>query len=401
MVLVLGGLCLYLSRRRRAELKAVLSCARRLDSSRGQGDALAELDGAAATVLEARRLLSAELANRRAAFDAASGAMLVTDSRGMVTLANTDASALLGRDPLVGRHAEELFTRADLLAWLRSALGGSPADGQVRLARGGAQRIYQVQAQPLGPSGGALLTLRDVTELALASQLKTDFVANASHELRTPLASIRAAMETLADGAWDDAAMRGRLATMTLDNVSRLEQLVADLLDLSRLESPEATVNPQETSVADLASGLRATFDRVLTERRLTLTFEIAPEAATIRTDPTLLQLILRNLIDNAAKFAYEGSTIRVAAQAVAGERPLIRLRVIDRGIGIPIGHQQRVFERFYQVDAARAGVAAKSPRGTGLGLAIVKHAVKALGGAIGVESVWKEGTTMTVELPR
>ena len=102
----------------------------------------------------------------------------------------------------------------------------------------------------------------------------------------------------------------------------------------------------------------------------------------------------------HSCRFAHEGSTIRVVAEAVApvepGARATLRLRVIDRGIGIPLDQQSRIFERFYQVDPARSG----KRRGTGLGLSIVKHAARALGGRVDVESVWGQGTTMTVELP-
>jgi signal transduction histidine kinase len=116
-----------------------------------------------------------------------------------------------------------------------------------------------------------------------------------------------------------------------------------------------------------------------------------------------VLLLILKNLVDNATKFAYEGTAVRVVGEIIPIEpgrrgREGARFIVSDRGVGIPIGLQSRVFERFYQVDPARTGTAHR--RGTGLGLAIVKHAVKVMGGTIGVESVWKQGTTITVELP-
>ena len=115
-----------------------------------------------------------------------------------------------------------------------------------------------------------------------------------------------------------------------------------------------------------------------------------------LTTDEKSLRLVLRNLIENSAKFAYEGTQITVR---VTASRPgFVMFEVSDRGVGIPIGAQARVFERFFQADAARSGTAPR--RGTGLGLAMVKQAVTRLGGTVGVESVWKEGTTMRVELP-
>jgi signal transduction histidine kinase len=240
-----------------------------------------------------------------------------------------------------------------------------------------------------------MMTLRDVTELAQAIYLKTDFVANASHELRTPLSSIRAATETLADGAWEDAPMRERLTSVIAGNVQRLEEMVRDLLDLSRLDSPDAPVAREEVSLVELAEAMRETFTGVCAERKLTLETRLGAGLDVIVSDRKLLTTIVRNLIDNATKFAYEQTTVNVTIERAGS---VVRISVSDQGVGIPLGHQQRIFERFYQVDPSRAGFAVR--RGTGLGLAIVKHAVKALGGTIGVESVWKQGTTMTVEVP-
>jgi two-component system phosphate regulon sensor histidine kinase PhoR len=136
------------------------------------------------------------------------------------------------------------------------------------------------------------------------------------------------------------------------------------------------------------------------------LAFESTPKAIALHTDRKLLMLILRNLVDNATKFANEHTSVRVIAQVLppAGNtlrgppRGTLRIKVVDTGLGIPIEHQQRIFERFYQVESSRTGLTAR--RGTGLGLAIVKHAVKDLGGTIKIESVWKQGTTMSVEVP-
>jgi two-component system phosphate regulon sensor histidine kinase PhoR len=365
---------------------------------------------------------AADRANLRSIYDAGRSPSFVTDAAGRVLIANAAAIAFFSRPALVGRSIEDLFTHAEVIGQHAAALGGQTRVSQVRLSRPEGLKIFQVIAAPLAlqlvdPSAapvstqapaqarGAVLTLRDVTELALAVQLKTDFVANASHELRTPLSSIRAAVETLADGAWDEPAMRERLARMISGNVARLEEMVRDLLDLSRLESPDAPVVIEPVSLRETVESLAESFAGVCAERRIEIAPDVAPDLDMIDTDRKLLTLILRNLIDNATKFAYEGTPVRVRAETIeppaqssVPRRHTVRIEVIDRGVGIPMGHQQRIFERFYQVDPSRAGFAAR--RGTGLGLAIVKHAVKALGGTISVESVWKEGTRMIVELP-
>ncbi|MCC6678678.1 MAG: PAS domain-containing protein [Phycisphaerales bacterium] len=358
--------------------------------------------------------IEAQLRDLRAVIDAMDEAVLVTGVTGLAELCNDAAVRLLGRpaERVLARPVDELFTQVDVLGLHASAAGGRAQRGQVRIAGDAGPRVYEVLAAPLrwrgagpeatgpGPGSGVVMTFKDVTELARAVSLKTDFVANASHEFRTPLSSIKAAVETLADGAAEEPAVRDRFLRMISGNVVRLEEMTRDLLDLSRLESPETPVEMGPVRTAELAETLGEMFEAVCAERKVGLEFEISPALAEVRSDRRLMVLILKNLIDNALKFAYEGTTVRVAAEEWphAGPRSGVRWRVIDRGVGIPIGSQSRVFERFYQVDLARTGEPAR--RGTGLGLAIVKHAVKALGGTIAVQSVWKEGTTMTVELP-
>lgn len=381
-----------------------------------------ELIASARSLRLARRELDArigrsslETANLRATLDAAPSPIIVTDGSGTVVLCNREATDFFGREQsqVVGKSIEELFPQAQVLGQHAAALRGEMRVGQIRVQGTDGLKIYQMITAPVGLrlelvegaaegglETGVVVTARDVTELAQAVQLKTDFVANASHELRTPLSSIKVATDTLRDGGWDEPAMRERLGQMIAGNVSRLEEMIRDLLDLSRLESTETPPLLESVELMPLLAGLRETFDGVLRERKLMLEYDVAGGCEVLRTDAKLLTLILRNLIDNATKYGYEGTVVRLEARVVAGESGKlgVRFSVTDRGIGIPLAQQHRIFERFYQVDPSRTGTTAR--RGTGLGLAIVKHAVKTLGGTIGVESVWKQGTTMTVEIP-
>lgn len=353
----------------------------------------------------------------RAIADAAAVPVLAADGSGVVELANRAAAEVLARprDRLVGRALEDVLIQPTLLALVDRARAGTPARGRVRMAEGESPRFFDVAAEPLGEGGGGagvVVTLRDVTELATAVQLKSDFAANASHELRTPIAAIRGAVETM-QTAEDDPEMTARLREMIAQHVARLEEMVADLLDLSRLESQETRSATGPLACSSLAARLSDLFARPCAERRVRLEFDLDPALEDMVIDQHLLELVLRNLIDNAVKFAREGTPVRVIGRASAvdpaGDAPPIdegggpltgaRFRVIDQGIGIPLAHQQRIFERFYQVDPSRDGKLKR--RGTGLGLAIVKHAMRRLGGRIGVESVWQQGTTMSVEIPR
>lgn len=378
----------------------------------GQGRPGVDLPALATTIAEHVRVwvptTRSRAANLAAILDALHEPVLVTDASGRVVIGNQEADELFGArlGGILGRGVEDLFTQADALRLHASALGGRLGVAQVRFVTPAGTRIHEMIAAPValadesGAAGketrGVVVTLRDVTDLATAVQLKTEFVANASHELRTPLSSIKGAVETLRDGAVDDPSMASRLTEMIATNVERLEELVRDLMDLSRLESPEAPVQYERVDLAAICGGVASMFETTCRERRLTIDVRVKEGVREITSDRQLLQLVLQNLIDNATKFAYEGTTVAVECEAIGGGG--VRLRVSDRGIGIPINQQQRIFERFYQVDGARAGGVKR--RGTGLGLAIVKHAVKRLGGTIGVQSVWKQGTTMEVELP-
>ncbi|MBX3362888.1 MAG: hypothetical protein KF705_15805 [Phycisphaeraceae bacterium] len=353
-------------------------------------------------------------------------AIIGLDPSGVAWIANDAAQGLFGPS-LEGRHVEEIFTQPVVVALASGARRGTARQARVRVVRPGGTLILDVSAMPLGSrvdrEGGSadgvgsafeedgarrprraavVMTFRDVTELATAVQLKTDFVANASHELRTPLAAIRASVETIQDAADDDPEARARFLRTIAGATTRLEDLCRDLMDLSKVETIETSVERVPVSMDALADELSGHFESASAERQLTLSFEIDPSTRVVRTDQRLFGLILRNLIENSTKFAYAGSTVRVvmtpgAQQSDLTERADLVVEVIDLGIGIPIGLQARIFERFFQADPARAG---NGKRGTGLGLAIVKHAVRALGGRISVHSVWKQGTTMRVELP-
>jgi two-component system, OmpR family, phosphate regulon sensor histidine kinase PhoR len=338
-----------------------------------------------------------------ALLDAVEEPILATDAAGRILLCNAAAQELLdlraGR--FIGRPVEEAFTQPDFIAVLHTARGGSPARDEIRVPRPDGPRIWETAAVPYGPASpmrAVVMTIRDVTDRALALQVKSDFVANASHELRTPVSAIRMAAETLESLGPDDQAMRQRLVGMIASHTHRLEELIRDLLDLTRLEAADAIPHEEAVPASTLAADLGPMFEGQARDRRLSLRFDFQPDLEALRTDRNLLLLILGNLIDNACKFAFEGTEVLITGRRAEPSGTSVRFEVIDKGVGIPIHQQQRIFERFFQVDEARTGGA---KRGTGLGLSIVKHAVRRLGGSIRVNSVWHRGTTMTVEIPR
>ncbi len=349
----------------------------------------------------------------RCLIDAADIPIVATDGAGCVIHANGRSQEILGiGSTMIGRRFDELMPERALHELEADARTNEPGHARLALPIAGEMRQFDVSADPVSFSRGAVLTFRDITELSRAMTLKADFAANASHELRTPIASIMGAAETLSGSARNDAQMVDRLIEMIGNNATRLELLACDLLDLSRLEAEDQPAQIETVALAPLIDKVFGELRSQADRRELALGYEIEPGLDEIITDPALLGLILRNLVGNAIKFAHQNTKVRVVIRSTSVvadrtapipaklDRPMgIALEVIDRGIGIPIAHQQRIFERFYQVDQARAGSGAK--RGTGLGLAIVKHAARKLGGTISLESVYQIGTTMRIELPR
>jgi two-component system phosphate regulon sensor histidine kinase PhoR len=227
--------------------------------------------------------------------------------------------------------------------------------------------------------------------------MKTDFVANASHELRTPIAAIKIAFETLSDVYTDDLDQTARCIEIIAGHMHRLEAMLQDLLDLSRVENAELKPEFTELRAADLMTVTLSAMGPLARNKKLELNLS-SDESLTFRSDRKLFDLIMKNLVENSIKYTPEGGRVCVSLQREQHDgRSEVVLKVTDTGIGIPPQHLERVFERFYQVDSARSGSAG---RGTGLGLAIVKHATAALGAQVAIDSLVGRGTTVTCTFP-
>lgn len=246
---------------------------------------------------------------------------------------------------------------------------------------------------PAAPS--RLVVLTDITELTQTIRMKSDFVANASHELRTPLSTIRASVETLqlVDGAAGDDAFAHFLDVISR-HTTRLEELIGDLLALSRLESGSAEFPPEDVDLPLFLEDLHGRFAASLRDKDLQWRVDCAAESRVVRANPRLLRLVLDNLIANAVKFTPVGGHIGVFSRR---ERGVFVIETADDGCGIPLRDRNRVFERFYQVERARSG---GGHRGTGLGLSIVRHAVAAMGGTVLLQGGPGEGTHVVLQIP-
>jgi two-component system phosphate regulon sensor histidine kinase PhoR len=348
--------------------------------------------------------LAHERADLTALADMIPDAVLVSDAADRVTLLNPAAVALLDVKPekALGQKLVNVVGDQDVLNLLQAARQApdasapDPRPREIRLVRDGRHLTFQAHAQRTS-GGGVLMVLRDVSTLSGTVQMKADFVANASHELRTPIAAIKIAFETLREVYAEDPRQGERCLAIIEDHLTRLEEMLRDLLDLSRVESAEMRPHLRELTGDELFASLQATMGPLARTKGVELRLG-DDEPVQFTGDERLLNLVLKNLVENSVKFTPNGGTVTVTVRDEGGASGGLSLAVADTGIGIPPEHMDRVFERFYQVDAARSGSAG---RGTGLGLAIVKHAVHALGGTVQVRSAVGRGTVVTCTLPR
>jgi two-component system, OmpR family, phosphate regulon sensor histidine kinase PhoR len=275
----------------------------------------------------------------------------------------------------------------------REAIQRTLATGEIQRSEAetsAPSKWLRASAIPVGSDGSVLLVVRDVTEARRLEAVRRDFVANASHELKTPAASIRAAAETLRDGAIDDPPAAHRFTEQLEREAMRLSRIVSDLLDLSRLEAGSDLAERVRLD-AVAADEIERLEDRAHeAELALELHADGVPSVAGSGRD---LALLVRNLIDNAVRYTPPGGHVDVTVTTHDGH---VLLRVADTGLGIPQRDLPRVFERFYRVDRARS----RETGGTGLGLAIVKHVAENHGGDVTVTSELAAGSTFEVRLP-
>jgi two-component system phosphate regulon sensor histidine kinase PhoR len=313
--------------------------------------------------------------------------VITIDARQQVTRVNERARHLLALRDVAPFPSSNLPRERGLREAIGAALSGHAVDAH-EVQIGG--RELALTARPL-PAGGAVVALFDLTPVRRLETVRRDFVANASHELRTPLTVISGFAETLLDESLP-SEQRKQFSETVLANARRMQRIVDDLLDLSRIESGGWKPNPSRVEIEAIASEAFAAAEHRRGARPIDMRLDIAPDATHVWADPTALRQVLTNLVDNAVRHTTEGSVTVSSRRSPNGTT----IGVSDTGIGIPPDHLPRIFERFYRVDAGRS----RSEGGTGLGLAIVKHLVEGHGGRVRAESTVGRGTTIRVELP-
>ncbi len=311
--------------------------------------------------------------------------VIASDARGRIATANPAARAMLGYGPDEAMpDLNALFKEKEARDLVAKVMEGEAQtreisfDGVVMLA----------SARPL-PSGGAVLVMHDLTDIRRLERARSDFVANASHELKTPLTSIAGYSETLLQED-PDQATRERFLQAIHSNARRMQALVDDLLDLSRIESGRWQPRPEPVALEVVA---REEWAAQAGGGQRLLQLEIDPSAASVIVDAQAIRQVFRNLFENAIRHTAADGSITVSAKPEAGG---IDIAVSDNGTGILSDHLPRIFERFYRADEARS----REHGGTGLGLSIVKHLIEAHGGRASAASEYGSGTTITLWFP-
>ena len=345
------------------------------------------LDHLASSLAHTMGELAAERDRARDILAAMKEGLLVLDDDDRIRVVNPALREMLLLGDVVGKKPLEALRHAGLKELIER--GGSD---EIEVS-GVKPRRLLVRVSRLGEEGGKLVVFFDVTDLRRLESLRRDFVANVSHELRTPVTAVRSAAETLRGVLAKDPVTSQRFLEIIERNAERLQDLVEDVLDLSRIESRQYNLRPEPLEPAAVVGSAIGALRERAEKKRITLRSELPAGLPEIRADRRAVDQVLANLVDNAIKYCTAGSKVTVGAVARGGE---VVLSVEDDGPGIETRHLPRLFERFYRVDPGRG----RDSGGTGLGLSIVKHLVEAMGGRVTVDSAVGRGSTFLVSLP-
>jgi two-component system sensor histidine kinase SenX3 len=350
-------------------------------------EVLVHLERATDRATEAVAESSSETIRLRRALDTLPQAVLVTDERGETVFRNSKAVALMGSrhgDALAAQAVEELLTTTE------------PGASEERVLElyGPPRRTLVVRAESIDNGQralGVIAVIDDVSEHRRLEDVRRDFVANVSHELKTPMGAVGLLAETLLSE--NEPQVAQRLAHRIYTEAFRISRVIDDLLDLSRIENEESPPRepvPINLVMAEAAERVR----EAATQLHVEVSLKEPEPPVVVLGDRRQLTSAVYNLLENAVKFSPQYATVTCVGRAEDEEAVVT---VEDHGVGIPSRDLERIFERFYRVDAGRS----RATGGTGLGLAIVRHVAANHRGSVQVESREGEGSTFTLRLPR
>jgi len=344
--------------------------------------------------------LAREVSEKEALLSSMIEGVLAIDRDEHVILINQAAQRMLelGPDDALGKFHWEVIRNSEINNLFKEVLK-TKEQKEVKLQIGHLdERAFMVYAAPIRAWGGNILgvvaVFHDVTEIRRLEKVRMEFVANVSHELRTPLTSIKGFVETLKRGAIDERENAVNFLDIIERHTDRLNQLITDLLDLSRVETGKKKMDFQPIKVEELINRAVSHFMEISNKNRPKIKYNIPSDLPMVLADEEGIETVLKNLLDNAVKYTPKRGEINITS---TDKDDYIEIAVVDNGIGIPSRDLPRIFERFYCVDKARS----RELGGTGLGLSIVKHIIEAHGGTVGVESEVGEGSRFTFTLSK
>ncbi|MRX71759.1 PAS domain-containing protein [Bacillus lacus] len=325
--------------------------------------------------------------------------LILIDGRGYVNLVNRAYKELfdINSDDFLYKLYYDAFSHEEIIGLIEDIfMTEVNVRKQLLLPLKIERRHFEVYGAPIiGHNDewkGIVLVFHDITELIRLEQMRKDFVANVSHELKTPITSIKGFSETLLDGAMDDKQTLEYFLSIILKESDRLQSLIQDLLDLSKVEQQGFKINIADCDLKEILYDVYTILNSKAEEKEVNLSIDIRDGIVPVRGDVHRLKQIFINLISNALTYTPKGGRVHITA---LNQEEHAIVTVSDTGIGMDEEELPRIFERFYRIDKARS----RNSGGTGLGLAIVKHLVEAHKGHIKVNSIVGEGTTFTITL--
>ncbi|WP_169085245.1 two-component system histidine kinase PnpS [Paenibacillus sp. PL91] len=325
--------------------------------------------------------------------------IVMIDRGGKIVLMNRRAEEVLGFSAreLVGRHFAEAKQQYELSQMIQEGLKSKEHLREEITFYFPEERLLELNLVPIHPEGndfsGVLLVLQDVSAIRRLERMRSEFVANVSHELKTPITAVKGFAETLLGGAVNDKETARSFLQIIYDESDRLNRLIGDILELSKIESRRVPLVFSPVEVDTFVDKSIKLMESEASRKRIELSMSIEP-GLYVEADEDRLRQIIMNLLSNGINYTPEGGRVSLKVEGLGDDH--IRIQITDSGIGIPKKDLPRIFERFYRVDKARS----RSSGGTGLGLSIVKHLVELHKGTISVSSSVGVGSTFTIELP-
>ncbi|MCY9691892.1 two-component system histidine kinase PnpS [Paenibacillus alginolyticus] len=333
-----------------------------------------------------------------------SGIMMI-DREERIILLNPAAEYILGfsSQELLGKKYNEAKQQYEFTKLIQECIESQDPIRDEMVFYYPAERILDIHLSPIAHEdeewSGVLIVIHDITAVRRLERMRSEFVANVSHELKTPIAAVKGFAETLLAGALNDKETAVSFLQIIFDESERLNRLIGDILELSKIESKRIPMNFSPIYLPEFLERSLSVLRKEAEKKHIELSMQVDDDIY-IEADEDRLRQIIINLLSNGITYTHDGGKVKVRVEPLDknadGDYERLRLIVSDTGMGIPKKDLPRIFERFYRVDKARS----RSSGGTGLGLSIVKHLVELHKGTIRVDSEVGVGTRFTIELP-